>query len=106
MSSSTILLCYLNHIWRLLKKHIKKDVLDEENLSKMNNMSLLVSGGCVDNGIYIRNAFLLLNLDNTLIIDDNYLKKEILFLYNSLKNNVIVLQPVTKMLKIKDKKKR
>ena len=107
MSSSEIIICYLHHIWSLLKSHLGDAlVVYDQNRSTISNISLLLSGGCVNEGIYIRNAFLIFNLDNIHIINENYMNKEILCLYNQLKNNVMILQPMTKMLKHKEKKKR
>ena len=105
MSSSEILLIYLKHILFLLKSHLGRSfVVYDQNQATISNISLLISGGCVNEGIYVRNAFLLLNLDKIQIINENYVNKEVLFLYKQLKNHVVVLQPMTKMLKCKEKK--
>jgi hypothetical protein len=53
----------------------------------------------------MQNAFLLLHLDHIQIIHETFMNKEVLFLYKQLKNKVIVLQPVTKILERKENTK-
>jgi hypothetical protein len=107
MSMQDILLFCLYHILGLIKGKLGlKSIFDDNNQPCTDEIYLLVSEDDILEGTYIRNAFLILNIDQFQIIDENYGDKELLYLYHqSKKNNVIVLKPVTKILKNKKKNK-
>jgi hypothetical protein len=102
-----ILLTFLYHILGVIKDELGiPSIFNDDNQPRIRDIYLLISGGDVVEGTYMRNAFLLLNYNEYPIFDENYLEKEILYLYKELrKNKIIVVKPMTKILKNKKSNK-
>jgi hypothetical protein len=61
MTSSEIVLIFLEHMMELIKHHVKVSSFeDNENKSKINHIDVLISGGDIDEEVYIRDSFKLL----------------------------------------------
>lgn len=65
---------------------------------------LFMSGGDIKESRYLRQVFSLLNSDEIDIPDQDFKDNDTLILYKLLKNNVLILKTVFKMLSKKNKK--
>jgi hypothetical protein len=103
MTSSEIVFTFLEHMMELIKDHVKVSPFeDNENKSKINHIDVLISAGDIREGVHIRDSFKLL-LQNKIQIDQK--DKDILFLYKNIKNHLIILNPVTKILPLAEEAK-
>jgi len=83
---------------QLIKHYADVDSFeDNENKSKISHIDMLISGGDIDEEVYIRDSFKLL-LQNKIQIEQDMMDKDILFLYKNIKNHLIILNPVSKIL--------
>ena len=102
MTSSEIVLIFLECMMELIKHHSNVNTFeDNENTSKISHLAVLISGGDIDEGVYIRDSFRLL-LQNKLQIEQDMMNKDILFLYKNIKNHLIILNPVSKILPLEE----
>ncbi|CAF4410743.1 unnamed protein product [Rotaria sp. Silwood2] len=85
----------LNFIFDLLKDFLGiNSMMDEFNEPCIKNMFVLVTGGDLNEGINIRQACF--NVFNNLvdINDEDFVDNDLLYLYQQLKNRIIMIKPV------------
>ena len=82
-----------------------RHIPDENNESEISKASLLISGSDLIEGRNITNAFSLLTIDNFELINEQFVNKDIYFLYKKFKNNTIILNTMFKALEGKENRK-
>ncbi|CAF1271780.1 unnamed protein product [Rotaria sordida] len=95
MSQVKIIRWLLNFIFDLLKDFLGiNSMMDEFNEPYIKDIFVLVTGGDLNEGINIRQACF--NIFNNLvdINDEDFVNNDLLYLYQQLKNRIIIIKPV------------
>ena len=100
LSIEKVLIRILNIIWDSLKEKIENEIDSPEVLQKtsVSNFKLIVGGGDLVEGKLIREAFNLLNNDETNAISRLCHDQHVLSFYQQLIKNTFILKPVTRMM--------
>jgi hypothetical protein len=90
-----LLLYLLEKLAENLKKDLEIQSLVSEEYS-INNLRLLIAGGVIEKHKLTRQAYNLLNTNIDIdLIQDYTNKRDVIYLFQQLRNNVILIKPVT-----------